>query len=88
MLADVTPVYEKKNPDFLDNYRIFSVLPGVSKIVERAIKNQICCVYLKGSRSQYALLSFPEMFKMSLDMKEHVSAVLMDLSKAFDTTSN
>ena len=44
-LADVTPVYKKKNPDFLDNYRLFSVLPGVSKIVERAIKNQICCVY-------------------------------------------
>ena len=45
-LADVTPVYKKKNPDFLDNYRLFSVLPGVSKSVEELLKTKFV-VYIK-----------------------------------------
>ena len=33
--ADVTPVFKKDNPTKAKNYRPVSVLPGVSKIVER-----------------------------------------------------
>ena len=36
-LADITPVYKKKDPTLVENYRPVSVLPSVSKIFERII---------------------------------------------------
>ena len=43
------------------------------------------CGYRKGFRSQQALLSLIENWKKDLDKKGFGRAVLMDLSKAFDT---
>ena len=67
-LADVTPVFRKKNPLDKANYRPVSVLPPVSKIFERLMQKQInehiknklspyLCGYRKGFIAQYALLS-------------------------------
>ena len=39
-LAYVTPVYKKKDPTSVENYRPVSVLPSVSKIFERIIQKQ------------------------------------------------
>ena len=39
-LADMTPVYKKKDPTLVENYRPVSVLPSVSKIFERIIQKQ------------------------------------------------
>ena len=39
-LADITPVYKKKHPTLVENYRPVSVLPSVSKIFERIIQKQ------------------------------------------------
>ena len=36
-LADITPVYKKKDSTLVENYRPVSVLPSVSKIFERII---------------------------------------------------
>ena len=38
-LADITPVYKKKDPNLVENYRPVSVLPSASKIFERIIQN-------------------------------------------------
>ena len=43
------------------------------------------CGYRKGYSSQQALISLIESWKKSLDKKGHGGAILMDLSKAFDT---
>ena len=43
------------------------------------------CGYRKGFSSQQALLSLIENWKMVLDKKGFGGAVLMDLSRAFDT---
>ena len=43
------------------------------------------CGYRKGFSLQYALLSLIENLKKVLDKKGFGGAVLMDLSKAFDT---
>ena len=39
-LADITPVYKKKDPTLVENYRPVSVLPSISKIFERIIQKQ------------------------------------------------
>ena len=40
-LADATPIFEKKDETFFENYRPVSILPTVSKIFERIMQKQI-----------------------------------------------
>ena len=98
-LADITPVYKKKDSTLVENYRPVSVLPSVSKIFERIIQKQFSnyvdeflspclCGYRKGFNTQYALLSLIEKWKKELDNKGYAGAILMDLSKAFDTINH
>ena len=81
------------------NYRPVSVLPGVSKIIERLMHKQISfyidqflspCIfdYRKGFSTKHALLSLIEKWKRELDNKGYGGAILMDLSKAFDTINH
>ena len=46
------------------------------------------CGYRKGFNSQHALISLIERWRKSLDNKDYGGAVLMDLSKAFDTPNH
>ena len=99
-LANVTPVFKKDGDRTIpDNYRPVSVLPAASKIYERLMQKQISayvekylskylCGYRKGFNTQYALLSLIEKWKDALDKKHYAGAVLMDLSKAFDTLNH
>ena len=92
-------VYKKKDPTLVENYRRVSVLPSVSKIFERIIQKQFSnfvdqflspylCGYRKGYNTQYALLSLIEKWKKELDNKGCAAAILIDLSKAFDTINH
>ena len=98
-LADVTPIFKKKDKTFVENYRPVSVLPTVSKIFERIMQKQITdyirkflspflCGYRKGFSIQYALLSLIERWRLCLDKQGFAGALLMDLSKAFDTINH
>ena len=95
-LADVTPVFKKGDPTSVKNYRPVSVLPNVSKFFERIMLKQILeqmnkylsqnlCGYRKGFSMQTALTMLPEKWIKVLDDIGYAGAVLMDLSKAFDT---
>ena len=87
----------KKDPLDKTNYRPVSVLPPVSKIFERLMEKQVneniennlspyLCGYRKSFSTQYALLSLTERWKKKiLDENGFGGAVLIDLSKAFDT---
>ena len=97
--ADLTPIFKKLECILVKNYRPVSILPTVSKIFERIMQKQInefidkylspyLCGYRKGFNPQYALMSMIEKWKKSLDNKGHAAAVLMDLSKAFDTINH
>ena len=90
-LADVTPIFKKKDKTFVENYRPVSVLPTVSKIFERIMQKQITdyigkflspffCGYRKGFSTQYALLSLVERWRLCLDKQVFAGALLMDLS--------
>ena len=98
-LADITPVFNKNNPLEKKKYRLISVLPVVSKIFERIIQKQVTpfteklsspylCGYRKGFSTQQTLISLIERWKKIVDQKGYGGAVLMDLSKDFDTLSH
>jgi hypothetical protein len=95
-MAVVSPVYKKKDPFNKENYRPISVLTALSKVFEKAIELQLSpflnrnfsnflCAYRKHFSSQHALIRLIEEWKTSLEANKHTAAVLMDLSKAFDS---
>ena len=76
-LAAITPVYQKKDPTLVENYRPVSVLPTVAEVFERIIQKQFSsfindflspysCGYKKGFNTQYALPSLIEKWKKRL----------------------
>ena len=89
-------MFKKDDSTSVKNYRSVSVLPVVSKVFERIMLNQINSYmdsflsihlsgYKKGFSTQTALSSLFEKWKAVLDRKGFSAAILMDLSKAFDT---
>ena len=94
--ALVRPIFKKKNErNKLENYRPVSILSGMCKIYERFIHNclssyaesflsKFVSAYRKSYSSNHVLLRLIESWKKSLDNKNFVGTVLMDLSKAFD----
>ena len=97
--ADITPIFKKGDASLEKNYRPVSVLPVVSKVFERIMHKQISnhiethlspymCGYRKGFSTQHALIALIEKWKVSLDNKGFAGAILMDLSKAFDTINH
>ena len=98
-LEDITAVFKKGDTTSVKNYRPVSVLPVVSKIFERLMQNQLCtfieqhlspflCGYRKGYSPQLALVTLLEKWKATLDQQGFAGAILIDLSKAFDTINH
>ena len=78
------------------NYRPVSVLPALSKVYQRVMYDQIYGTfitilspnisgYLKGHSCCTALLKITEDWRKSLDEREAVAVIAVDLSKAFDS---
>ena len=79
--------------------KIIDLLAAVSKIFERIMETQLGSFvneklfkyksgYRKGYNTQYALMVLIEKWKQSLDNHGYAGAVIMDLSKAFDTINH
>ena len=88
--SEVIPVYKKLDPLQKENYRPMNLLPHISKIFERVIYNQLnsfmenkISKYVTGSRKSHDT-QYGKMEKKELYKEENVSAIFMDLSKAFD----
>ena len=93
--ANVSPLFKKGDSTNKENYRPISILPSISKIFERLIFQQMTtyvssllspylCGFRKGYNPQHALLRLINHLNKSLDGKENIGLVMMDLSKAFD----
>ncbi len=93
--AEIRPVYKKKDNMQKENYRPVSVLTCLSKLLEKVLALQLQIHFdgifsesLAAFRAKYScqdsLLSLLEHWRSALRGKEHVGAILMDLSKAFD----
>jgi len=94
-MANITPVYKKKDRLNKDNYRSINLLPIISKLFERLIADQIevhCKTFfhpmLSGFRKKYGcsdlLCKLLSDWKSNLDNKKFIGVIAIDLSKAFD----
>ena len=92
---DLSPLFKNDDSTFKGNFRPISVLPAVSKIYERILKEQISsyfydklskllCGFREGFSTQHALIRLIEKWRQCLDASGIVETILMDLSKAYD----
>ena len=95
-LAEVIPVHKSKSVLEKENYRPISLLPVLSKVIEKLMAKRISeffqnklSNFLCGFRSKYstqhALFRLIQKWQSSLDKSWKIGTILMDLSKAFDT---
>ena len=98
-LAEVSPIFKKNDDLDKENYRPVSILSHASKVFERIMYMQIDTFmrdklsklltgFRKNHSTQHCLMSMLEMWKNTLDKGGYVSAIFMDLSKAFDTLNH
>ena len=98
-LADIIPIFKKKDPLNKESYRPVSILSHMSKVFERIIYKQIAnfiknkisvklCGFRKNHNTQYSLISMLEKWKASLDKGEYVGVTFIDLWNAFHTINH
>ena len=100
-IAKVTPIFKSGKKNLPENYRPISVLPILSKIMERILYNQLCEYLTKNnllSEKQFgfrkhhstatALLDCTNSWYLNMDRKMFNLVVLIDLKKAFDTVDH
>ena len=96
--AIVLPLFKKDNPDLMTNYRPISILPKLSKIIEKCLKsrlvhyftrnnlfNQVQFGFLAEKSTQDAILHLTEKIYRNLHDNLSTLAVYIDFSKCFDT---
>ena len=96
--AKITPIFKSGAADLPGNYRPISVLPILSKILERAVHTQLIDYlerntllsnkqfgYRKQRSTEIATTIFVDQVRKEIDQGKFVGAVYIDLSKAFDT---
>ena len=94
--ATVRPIFEKDDRANIKSYRFVSLLNIFSKIYKRFLHENLTnyvetflskfiSAYRKSYSSNHILIHLTENWKKSLDQKKFVGAVLMYLSKAFDS---
>ena len=96
--AKVVPLFKSRNEDDLDNCRPISILPILSKILEKAVfhqlhrylsENSLLSPYQSGFRAnhstQLAITFFTDKTRGHMDKGLLTGVVFIDLKKAFDT---
>ena len=97
-IAKVIPIYKKDDPSQMNNYRPISLLPAISKILEKIayerlykflnenhILNSNQFGFRQGYSTDYAIIQTCDKIIDTLSKKEHIIGIFLDLSKAFDT---
>ena len=97
-IGKVTPVFKKGDPQLFDNYRPISILPIFGKIYEKIIYRRLYSFFISqmviydkqfGFRANHSTAhavnySINHIIR-SLERKNYVIGIFIDLSKAFDT---
>ena len=97
-VAKVVPIHKKGSYNNPENYRPILVLPVLSKILERAVQQQLMAFleeqqlltkyqfgYRTNRSTNLAATLFVDNIRKEVDSGNMVGAVFIDLSKAFDT---
>ena len=96
--AIVIPLHKKGDPENLSNYRGISILPPISKIIEKCLKTRILKYFISkklftefqfgfqsGISTQDAILYLTEKMYANLNDESSTLAVFIDFSKCFNT---
>uniref|UniRef100_A0A3Q3LKN7 Reverse transcriptase domain-containing protein n=1 Tax=Labrus bergylta TaxID=56723 RepID=A0A3Q3LKN7_9LABR len=99
--AIVTPVHKSGDRQEVSNYRPISILPAISKVIEKVLAEQLVAHlnienllhpmqfgFRANHSTETACCYFLEVIKGSLDKGGVVGAVFLDLRKAFDTVNH
>ena len=99
--AKITPLYKKGMSTDMDNYRPISVLPVVSKVLERVVHHQLhnflsehklLSLFQFGFRrnqsTEFAAIAFTDYIRRGMDLGLLTRAVFIDLRKAFDSVDH
>ena len=97
----ITPVYKSEEKDLLKNYRPITMLPVVSKIMERCMYDQLINYletnnlfssrqfgFRKRRSTESAATLLVDNIHRAMDKSQLTGAIFIDLSKAFDTVSH
>ena len=97
-IAKVIPIYKKGDPQLFENYRPISLLPTISKVLEKIIHKQLSSYFDEYGLSfpnqygfrpkhsiEYAALELIDRIINEMDKNEIPIDIFLDLSKAFDT---
>ena len=97
-IAKISPIYKKGDRHITDNYRPISLLPVISKVLEKVVFLQVYDYFVENKllydsqygfrklhSTEYAALEFTDKIITNLDEGKLPLAIFLDLSKAFDT---
>ena len=99
--AVVVPIFKSADPHSVSNYRPISILPVMSKVIEKLVAEQLIS-HLNSSQllhpmqhgfrahhsTETATVYFVERVKTLMDKGGVVGAIFLDLRKAFDTVNH
>lgn len=96
----ITPVYKGGDEEDISNYRPISILPAVSKILEKLLNIRLLNYlnkfnklsssqfgFRRGKSTEDAILELSSFVTRQLDKSKKCLSVFLDLKKAFDTVS-
>ena len=96
-IAKVIPIYKKDDVKMFENYRPISILPAISKILEKTNFNQLNYYFQDNKRycknqyvfrrnpTEYAALELIDRVILDMDKNEIPFSIFIDLSKAIYT---
>ena len=100
-IAKVIPIFKSGDQHDPNNYRPISLLPALSKILEKLIHKRITDFilkqnilypqqygFLKGRTTEQAMLDILMKITDAIEKKEYAFGIFLDLSKAFDSLSH
>ena len=96
-MTKITPIYKKDDPHLLKNYRPISVLPAISKLLEKFVYYRFYpflskfnilsnCQYgfRRNHSTSHAVTDLEDKIISAITLNKHAIGIYMDLSKAFD----
>ena len=97
-IAKIIPIFKKDDRTVFNNYRPISLLPIISKVVEKVISDQLNEFFVQhkllfdhqygfrsGHSTEHAALELTDRIITNIDNKKSPLNIFLDLSKAFDT---